>query len=148
MTEPNEDLWPKLELGPMAAPISILKTQAALLGEKTQGLIEAAVETQSSTTAIHHTFYLVVPALGNYRYALFKIHHGAPFFYPVIVDEEPRLQPGSFADLTTVAAAMLDPARIDGLSNDDEFRSWLRKTLASKATKIIIASLYAQAGGQ
>ena len=140
MPELNEDLWPSdLGFASIVTPAAILRAQAALLAEKTKGMLEAAVETSSVGNEIYHRFVIKVPALGNYRYVLFKVHHPMEL-YPVVVDKDAtrsRLMP--FAP----------PIPIEDMRLKDEeaLRLWLRGVFASNATKRIIANLYAQASG-
>ena len=149
----NDDLWPQnlnLEAGP--TPLSILRTQASLLADKTQGVLEGAVETWSAGPDIYHRFDIVVPALGRYRYELFKVHH-SPTLYPVVVDEVPPPAPAATApppfvplSAAEVMDRMLAPrAPVVALRDEAAFREWLRQTLASEQTQRIISSLYGQA---
>jgi len=75
------------------APVSLLREQAEYLLEKTKGVVSAVVTSTSlgnGSDDVVHTFRLVVPALDNYKYALFEVVSGiAP--YPVSIywgDEE------------------------------------------------------------
>jgi hypothetical protein len=152
MTEKTEDLWPSdLGIASIVTPAAILRAQAALLGEKTKGLLEGTIETSSANNDIYHRFVIKVPALGNYRYMLFKVHHPATL-YPVFVDQEPTIPRSPFMpdfvmpDLTSALAARA--LGLDGLVNEDALKAWLRRTFASEATKLIIANLCAQASGQ
>ncbi|MGA2741241.1 MAG: hypothetical protein ABSG65_27855, partial [Bryobacteraceae bacterium] len=118
MPELNEDLWPS-DLGiasTIVTPAAILRTQATLLGEKTKGILEAAVETFSANNDIYHRFVIKVPALGNYRYTLFQVHHPVTL-YPVVVDQEPTMP-------ITIANLMIDPGilRITALPDEDDLR--------------------------
>jgi hypothetical protein len=90
------DLWGDLEVAPIRTPVAILKEQAAVLGQKTRNVVEARVET-SLTYNSHfvHSFSLVVPALDNYEYQLFKVQHAIDL-YPVetpnqSLNNEPRV---------------------------------------------------------
>jgi hypothetical protein len=155
MPEPefNEDLWPAdLDLKPMVSPATILRVQASLLGSKTQGLVQAAVETKMppagvTPITIHHTFFLVVPPLGNYRYSLFSVHHTAEAFYPVFVDETP-VEPEPKSAFSAIGEISLSLLTVNGLQDENFFRMWLRETLASNATRRIIANFYLQANAQ
>jgi hypothetical protein len=80
-----DDLWPSdIADTKLVAPVSLLKEQAALLGEKTKQLLKAEVITQTTGTLLVHSFYLVAPTLG-YRYELFNASHHASF-YPLNVN--------------------------------------------------------------
>jgi hypothetical protein len=82
-------------------------------------MLEAAVETTSVENQIHHRFVIKVPALGNYRYVLFKVHHPVEL-YPIVENRLP---------------------------DEGALRRWLRGVFASDVTKRIVANLYAQASG-
>lgn len=74
-----------------------------------------------------------VPALGNYRYALFSVHHPMDL-YPVLVNEDAtRSSPG------------VVPIEGMRLQDEEALRTWLRRAFNSDATKRIIANPYAQA---
>lgn len=117
------DLWGGFEPAAVRTPVSILRQQAALLGEKTKHLVQARVVTQTNISDFFHSFRLVVPALDDYTYELFSVHHGVDL-YPVIAYGEAR-----------------------PLKTEDEFVEWLRAKLSSEATKRIIGNLMAQAAG-
>jgi hypothetical protein len=133
MPELNEDLWPSdLGIASIVTPAAILRAQAALLGEKTKGVLEAVVETSSVGDQIRHQFVIKVPALGYYRYVLFVVRHPIDL-YPVVIDEDAARLPG------------IIPIEGMRLQDEDALRAWLRRVFASDATKRIIANLYAQA---
>jgi hypothetical protein len=142
------DLWPASISGPeVIAPVTILREQAALLGKKTNGLVLASVRTtatdsptRDSKTGLRrltrpgqasdngserfiHSFQLVVPALEDYTYTLFRVEHGIEF-YPVKLDAPRAL--GRTA------------------KSEEEFINSLRKILSSENTQRIIGSLIAQ----
>jgi hypothetical protein len=117
------DLWG--DLGAPAnvrTPVAILREQAALLGQKTQNIVEAKVESEVESGQFYHSFNLVVPSLDNYTYQLFRIRHW-PDLYPVYA---------------------LKPA-YQQLDGEEEFMAWLRERLSSNDTKRLISNLMAQA---
>jgi hypothetical protein len=78
------DLWPSnIADSDLVTPVSILKQQAALLGEKTKQLVAGEVTSQATGNLFVHYFYLVAPTL-SYRYELFHVTHGVNF-YPLNV---------------------------------------------------------------
>jgi hypothetical protein len=101
--------------------MSILREQAALLGPKTQNMIEAKVHTSVEYGDFYHTFMLVVPALDNYTYQLFRLRHGIEL-YPLVQVPEAK-----------------------SMKNQEEFERWLREKLTSEETRRIISRLLAQA---
>ena len=97
------DLWPEvMENTEVRAPVTILKEQAALLGNKTKNLVIAQVSKpidllvqveeriknnslgSSKGKTLYHSFYLVAPALNNYQYELFTIANDINL-YPVTI---------------------------------------------------------------
>lgn len=116
------DFWGEIQADEVRTPVTILREQAALLGPKTQNIVEAKVDTITfGTDVFRHSFRLVVPALDGYTYELFSIKHGI-MLYPVDVVN----------DGTTYR-------------DEHEFTLWLQSTLSSPATKRIIANLVGQA---
>ncbi|HVI06910.1 MAG TPA: hypothetical protein VND65_01305 [Candidatus Binatia bacterium] len=131
-TSPNQsaldiDLWPKTKFETnMVTPTSILRRQAALLGEKTQQLVTAEVFTTVGGDYAAHFFRLVVPALDNYKYELFRIEHRADELYPLT---------GHFPNSTR---------RIE---DQADFLDWLKEVFSAETTLKKIDSLMAQAKG-
>ncbi len=85
------DLWPK-DIGTteVTPPVTLLKEQATLLGEKTKNLVVGKVvrlDNWSYAQPGHfaYDFYFVAPALGNYRYKLLTVSY-PPEFYPLYID--------------------------------------------------------------
>jgi hypothetical protein len=122
------DLWPKAKFETdLVTPVSILRGQAALLGEKTRQLVSADVATSAIGSLVEHSFRLVVPALDNYKYELFRVTHKVDELYPLI---------GHF-----------EGKGIPGLRDQSAFVQWLKEILSSDATLKKIDSLMAQAKG-
>jgi hypothetical protein len=132
MSDKIEDLWPELIPAAIVTPKSILKTQVTALEQKSNGLLHGQVETWTNGDRIYHRFYLVVPALENYRYSLLRIHHSASA-YPVSVDESPIREEADF----------IRPWPM--LPDESSFRNWLRNVFSSDETKRVLESLLAQA---
>lgn len=83
MSSVTADLWPAdLKFEEVVPPVSILKAQANFIGQRTQNLIEGNITTSNSGNSFGHSFTLVAPALGGYRYHLFSIEHDVKM-YPV-----------------------------------------------------------------
>jgi hypothetical protein len=80
------DLWPDeiAELD-VLTPAAILGIQASQLRQKTKGLVEAEVVTETQKDAVHYYFDLIAPALGRYRYRLLDAWHAPRQVYPVFV---------------------------------------------------------------
>lgn len=136
-----DDLWPT-ELKPIPdqlPPITILKQQAALLGQRTKNLIEGQVETETSDYQrfLHHKLFLVAPALNFYRYALLDVEHHVTVMYPAKITviwsdrKEPEQQ-----ELTIEAA------------DEQQFKEALKRVFADEETKRVIGALLAQSMGE
>ena len=81
-----QDLWPEdIAVTDLISPISILKEQAAHLGEKTQNLVKGeVVQDSANNQSFAYSFYLVAPALQHYKYRLFRVIHPVSF-YPLML---------------------------------------------------------------
>jgi hypothetical protein len=113
------DFWGVLPVEPLRTPLTIMREQAALLGRRTNGVLEAEVQTSVDEQEFIHSFDLVVPSLQFYRYTLFRVRHGA-MIYPV-------------------------RAGVGDLQNETAFTNWLKTILTSGKTQKIIANLLSQA---
>jgi hypothetical protein len=121
-----------------------------LLGKRTGGVLKGEVETWGTRGRISHSFNVVVPSLGGYKYTLFSIHH-FPTGYPVYVDMTATTLPAGESENVSV---VLENSSIEilgrrpssgGIADEDAFRNWLRMTFHSDEVKRIIENLYAQA---
>jgi len=123
MADSIPDLWPQ-DIGEasLQTPVTILRQEAALLGEKTNQLVTAEVTTQSQGQTFLHSFVIVAPALDNYKYELFKVQHGISF-YPMTV----IVQGGG-----------------NNIGSQAQFIEILRMIFTSPNTKNIVQSLIAQ----
>jgi hypothetical protein len=126
MSNSRRNLWPEdIAVTDAVAPVTILKEQATLLGQRTQNLVEARVAHGPIPFGVEapfrYHFRLVAPVL-DYQFQLFTISHGLKF-YPLSVE---------FDDLTYAVA------------NEEEFMQYLASIFSSEKTKSIISSLIAQ----
>lgn len=127
------NLWPEdIAVTDAVAPVSILKEQASLLGERTKNLIEGSVSPSFRDLGLilrkdrfSYDFDVVAPALNGYRYRLFNISHGVEF-YPLTID----------------SAALNSPPF--NVNNEEEFLKAIEAIFSSEKTKGIISSLIAQ----
>lgn len=122
------DLWPKAKFEADAVTaVSIMRRQAALLGEKTQQLVTADVHTSAMASYLSHSFRLVVPSLDSYKYELFSVRHKVDELYP------------------------LTGYGHDGVAREigdqSEFVAWLKEALSDESTLRRIDALMAQARG-
>ena len=146
MSQAHRDLWPaEIGVSTMVAPVAILREQAALLSEKTQGIVigevdpvrgamenarrvltgQATPEGSSSVSGrIEHAFRIRVPALGDYRYELLRVIHDYQL-YPLTLVYYPADEAFS-------------------LTSQDEFIAELTALLGREETLNIVHSLLAQ----
>jgi hypothetical protein len=119
----STDLWGALDTKELIqrTPLSILREQAALLGEKTGNLVEAQVEKGTYGTDFLLTLNLVVPGLDDYTYELLKVRYPVSL-YPV-----------------------KDQSTYKEIKDEDAFVEWLRVKLSSPETHKIIGNLLSQA---
>lgn len=116
-----EDLWPdNIAETTMVTPVSILKEQAALLGEKTKQLVKGEVVTETTGKMLSHRFFVVAPTL-NYRYELFSASHGITF-YPITV-------------------FFFNPAPVN---SEEDLKAKLKEILSSQHTLNVVHSILAQ----
>ena len=119
----SEDLWPaNIAESNLVTPVTIIKEQASLLGEKTKQLVHGEVETTSSGSLLIHHFSIVAPTM-NYRYELFSVQHNVSF-YPLVV---------KFVDTTTQVL------------NESDFKAKLKQIFAHPHTLNVVHSILAQA---
>ncbi len=142
------DLWPsEFSTVDQRSPLTILKEQASLLGEKTQNIVIAELEYtppaggwRQNNYPFKYGFLLTCPALGNYRFGLFSIAYDIEM-YPVsfILDsdvaeeiiEQTHLEPGMNGELKA--------------SNEEEFIEILKRIFSSRKTARVIRALLSQA---
>ena len=103
MNQPRKDLLPPAamftrpkHLDPVEA---LLKDQAALMEERTGGVIRPRVSTTFEGDRLRLRFTLVVPRLDNYSHQLFWIHKGVDDFPLVVGDGESEQHVASMESL-------------------------------------------------
>lgn len=107
-------------------PIGILREQAGALTEITNGILQAVVEQHNTPPTFYLSFFIIAPALNNYRIQIVSVRHGLEI-YPA-----------------TIAPALM--AAHDEINCDDErsFIEGLAKILSSERTRQVIRSLISQ----
>jgi hypothetical protein len=149
MTTAIPDLWPESLKPVVLSPVAILRTQAARLKERTNGLLEAEIQTKRITepngdTKALHVFEIVAPAMDGYRFQVLSIEHPSPGAYPVDIS--------SFFLPTRVFVAMSGGRNIPSeklpntqrCANQDAFQEALKKVFSSQELSGILDSLIAQ----
>jgi hypothetical protein len=118
----EEDFWPSdLGVATEVTPVTILKEQAARLGQRTKNFVEAKVFTVAKSQGFHHSLYLFVPTLSNYRFELLSVYH-LPSIYPIKIFD------------------MTDDKQTE-VSNLEEFKRKLREILSSDRVKRVVNNL-------
>lgn len=118
------DLWPKdiATVSGVRTPVSILREQAILLGEKTKNIVEAEIISSGKNGVFTHSFVLVAPVLDSYQYELFSVQHSAQI-YPLTVKIR---------------------SQITEASSEEQFIEQLQSIFADPQTKQIIQTLIVQ----
>lgn len=155
-----QDLWPAniTDTTVIDSPLSILREQARLLGEKTKNLVKADVGqgTAENQKFVYH-FYIIAPTLNNYHYRLFTIEYGVEI-YPLIIYMDESL--GTELNATKLANRDTLQAMVNSLASyrsevpseryimtvpsQERFVEALRKILNSNRTRQVIGSILAQ----
>ncbi|RLC13043.1 MAG: hypothetical protein DRI57_17030 [Deltaproteobacteria bacterium] len=145
-----DDLWPEnLAANRIKSPVTILKEQASLLGQKTQNAVQAQVRSieadyqgywetlTEKEMKLRYEFCILAPGLGNYRYKLFTISHNVDL-YPVIFNLDEgvagEMEDDRFEKRGTEVLA----------KSEKEFSDMLKEILRSERTKEIIQVLFSQ----
>ncbi|MGA7500715.1 MAG: hypothetical protein WBX00_28640 [Isosphaeraceae bacterium] len=142
------DLWPKeLSTVDQRSPLTILKEQASLLGEKTQNIVIAVLANYDmfgpSTVSgypFKYGFVLTCPALGNYRFRLFSIGYDI-YMYPVCFD----LDSDVLEEIVEDTHVELGKDGIFQASNEEEFIEILKRIFSSRKALQVIRALLSQA---
>lgn len=129
------DLWPSdIEVSDLVSPASILREQATLLGMKTKNLVTGKVElaSDSAEKKFKYVFYLVAPALKNYRYRLLSIEYPVDL-YPVTIrfeSKRPKVEDNLDEESSHLSA-----------KDYDDFIAKLGKVFSDERTKRVIRAL-------
>ena len=140
------NLWPnQIVHQGMKAPVTILKEQAYLLGQMTKNIVEAHVsfnnanQVATESLPFHYLFFIVAPALQNYRYKLFSIEYDIDI-YPIIFhlsDDIKKDIPEEFVNEKGEVKAQ----------SEDEFQSILAEIFKGQKTLRVINAMLAQSEG-
>lgn len=120
----KEDFWPE-SFGSLEVetPLQILRKQASLVGTKTGNLLEGSVSRFVDEDGdFRIDFYLVAPALSDYRYKLLSLWHSIGLYPVNTIDDKPPIK----------------------LKNAEEFKNYLRSRFTSEETLKVIRSLITQ----
>jgi hypothetical protein len=140
MKTETPNLWPTDVRLDVQSPLGILEAQAALLGQITHGLLQAAVETETAEGWTEHRL-VVAPGRDEYRHVLLVARHAVHLPYPAAVVHDSlaiRVQRESFS-IHPVYDTVYPSA-----SSDDELIEHLRRALNSEAARAVLLSLIAK----
>ena len=124
---PADDFWPAdlTNTSNITTPVSMMREQAALLGQKTnQQLTATVVPMTTGGGEFVWSFQLISTILVNYRYELFRVSHTITL-YPAVFYWE--------AHPTSKVVA-----------SQDDFKSYMKEIIGSDQTKKIVQGLLAQ----
>jgi len=80
---PIKNLWGELpQADEVQSPASLLRGQAEILSEQTNGFLSGDVTTEAINDEIVTEFFVVAPFLNNYRVGILRIRHSA-LMYPL-----------------------------------------------------------------
>jgi hypothetical protein len=146
----KKNLWGELpNIETIRTPYTILKEQASILSEITNGLLIGEVINNQNNKYFVKTLRIKAPSLNNYTYSVVEVQHLIQL-YPVFVKNLTSAP-------ITKATALIDSLRVDlrhpGLledqgykkySSEEEFENALGQILSSKEVKQVISGLLAQ----
>ncbi|QDK77821.1 hypothetical protein EXU85_04125 [Spirosoma sp. KCTC 42546] len=134
----TQNLWPEFTIDKTKSPKAILKEQAGYLMKKTNNVLSAEVETvQAGNEQIIQHFYIVAPAINNYRYMLFSVRHKIIGYYPVTVVSGIEIFNEEDGDSFTLGIPM-------EAKNEEEFIKSLSTVFNDPDNTRIISSLLSQ----
>lgn len=137
------DLWPDDIRVDVLTPLVILRTQAGLLSNKTQGTLLAQVMTTTTDEWVQYQLDLIAPALDSYRVSILTARHHLAEVYPVTVTAQAFVpKPGPFGIL--VQRSEDPPADQRVAATQEEFIALVRGVLQSPTTRSRIQSLIAR----
>jgi len=138
-----KNLWPKdLTDRKINTPITILKKQAALLGEQTNNIVEAEIENINTEfwmeeSGFSFSFNIVGRVL-NYKFNLFRMGHGVNL-YPLSINVDEEV----FNEIKTNFSNS-DYNNVIIIQSESEFLDSLEKIFSSYKTRRVIQAIFAQ----
>ena len=127
----NEDLWGDISIEKeIKLPVTILKEQATILGEKTNKILEAKVNSLSTNTkeSVAFTLNIIAPALSNYNYKVLTVVHPTILVYPLTVSYQAK----NGSQMTNAC------------KDEAEFTAILKEILSSEIVHKVIVALISQ----
>jgi hypothetical protein len=142
------DLWPDgIEETRVRSPVTILREQGSLLGQKTKNLVQGEVfeSALNDKNFFSFSFFLVAPALSNYRYKLLTIYHDIGL-YPVEIAVEDQIMLGIDSRFKYTGKDVSNGSMKVYLksASEEDFLELLRAVFRSEKTIRVITSLLSQ----
>lgn len=126
----QEDLWGDLpEVESLRTPLVILKEQAELLQEKTEGLLVGQIKSAQDVTRFVYDFFIIAPTLNNYAYHLLTVMHDLGFYPLQLIDRQVG-------------------RKFKQCSSEKELKQGLREIFSSEKSKAVISKLLTHIGSQ
>lgn len=146
------DLWPNDigAPGKIKSPVVILKEVAAALGQKTRNILLGKVENSDSWVpkmGFNYKFYIVAPALNNYRFLLFEIEHTINLYPLIVIPDESilnELRNESRDIKIDQLNVRFEKYNVIYVGSEEEFLKALEAITKSKKTRQVIQSLLSQ----
>jgi len=147
-----DDLWPDDLIDraeKVETPLSILKEQASILGQKTANRIEGKVVDQGKWSRqdrdqypFQYRFLIIAPTLENYRFDVFSVYYGIDF-YPFLMETDRDISEEIYLECE------VEPSHIGSESefsvkSEDQFRELLKKIFGSTKVRKVVAALLSQ----
>ncbi|HEX8735770.1 MAG TPA: hypothetical protein VF721_10630 [Pyrinomonadaceae bacterium] len=127
----NVDLWGDIPIeNGIKLPVTILKEQATILGEKTDKILEAKVNSVNvaDKDIVGYELKIIAPALSNFSYGVLSVFHSLVLVYPLNMSHQ-----NSTGKWTTSKC-----------KDEAEFTAKLREILSSEVIHTVIVSLISQ----
>lgn len=147
------DLWPdKIKVDKVITPVTILRQQASLLGKKTKNIVQGEVANWKLGIGeeydFQYLFYIVAPALDNYRYRLLGLFYDVSSLYPVIIDvDDVEIQkeiPSKFNYKVKTLGSTTEVKIIVKANSEEEFMEVLKAIFNSTKVLRVISVLLSQ----
>ena len=158
MSSTIPDLWSDDIKMDVLSPLVILRSQASLLGRKTQGILKGEVVTVTSDVLVQHLLDLIAPVLDQYRATLLTATHQQNKVYPVRVAAQclaPKTKPMSLDEqlainkgkmwtaILSFRPGELPPNQREAFTQE-EFIELVRRVFHSGEVRSLIQSLVAR----
>jgi hypothetical protein len=139
------DLWPDdIATKRVRAPITILREQAAVLGQKTRNLVQGDVvnnQRMSTNEYFVYDFYIEAPTLDNYSYKLLSVYHHISL-YPLEINVEESIFQEVLSDLNVGQNEAGEPTIF--VDSEEGFVEALRLIFRADKTMRVITALLSQ----